>query len=89
MSSNDVVQLVRCQARPAVARFGFREDALCASAANTVVRFRTREMPVCGMHRAMYERWGDLAEQHAESAWMWFAGSDPDHACSSGGTQEP
>jgi hypothetical protein len=46
----------RCQARPAAARRGFREDVLCASMANTVVRFRGRDVPVCEIHARTFNR---------------------------------
>jgi hypothetical protein len=61
----------QCQARPAAARRGFREDALCASLANTTVRFHGRDVPVCRMHEATYGRWGDEAEAKAEELWEW------------------
>jgi hypothetical protein len=61
----------RCQARPAAARRGFREDMLCASYANTVVRFRGVEMPVCRIHETAFERWGSDAEGNAEALWAW------------------
>jgi hypothetical protein len=61
----------QCQARPAAARRGFREDALCASLSNTSVRFRERDVPVCRMHEATYARWGDEAEAKAEELWEW------------------
>ena len=40
----------RCQARPAAARHGWREDPLCASHANTSVWFHGAAVPVCGIH---------------------------------------
>jgi len=62
---------VRCQARPAAARRGFREDDLCANMANTSAQFHDRAMPVCRMHKAAYGRWGDGAESKAEHLWGW------------------
>jgi hypothetical protein len=62
---------VQCQARPAAARRGFREDVLCASLANTTVRFHGRDVPVCRMHEATYGRWGADAEQKANELWEW------------------
>jgi hypothetical protein len=67
----------RCQARPAVARHGWREDSLCASLASTTLRFRGRDMPVCGMHRAVYERWGANADANAASFWGWTRDLEP------------
>jgi hypothetical protein len=64
----------RCQARPAAARRGFREDALCASLANTSVRFAGREVPVCRMHEATYARWASDAEERAQALWCWQVG---------------
>jgi hypothetical protein len=61
----------RCQATPAAARRGFREDALCASLANTSVRFSARDVPVCRIHEATYARWGGDAEERARSLWRW------------------
>jgi hypothetical protein len=61
----------RCQAQPAAARRGFREDVLCASMANTTVRFRGREVPVCEIHARTFARWGDEAEANAELLWGW------------------
>jgi hypothetical protein len=61
----------RCQARPAAARRGFREDVLCASNANTHVRFRDGDVAVCRMHEATYGRWGDEAEAKAAELWEW------------------
>lgn len=60
-----------CQARPAAARRGFRADVLCASLANTTVRYHGRDMPVCRMHEATYERWGASAEEKAADLWKW------------------
>jgi hypothetical protein len=57
------------RARPAAVRHGWREDALCASVANTSVRFDGRDVPVCHMQRAMYARWGERAEANAKVAW--------------------
>ncbi len=62
---------VRCQARPAAARHGWREDVLCASQANTSVCFRGVDMPVCRMHEAAFARWGGEAEAKATSLWAW------------------
>ena len=61
----------RCQARPAAARRGFREDVLCASNANTYVEFRNGRVAVCRMHEATYGRWGDEAEAKAAELWDW------------------
>lgn len=61
----------RCQARPAAARHGWREDPLCASHANTSVVFHGVDVPVCGIHARTYERWGSEAEQHAVELWRW------------------
>jgi hypothetical protein len=68
MAADEAVDQPRemCQARPAAVRHGWREDPLCASRANTTVRFHGREVPVCRMHSAMYERWGENAEANAE-----------------------
>jgi hypothetical protein len=63
----------RCQARPAAARRGFREDVLCASLANTVVEFRDQLVAVCRMHEATYRRWGAHAEKNAAELWEWSA----------------
>jgi hypothetical protein len=63
----------RCQARPAAARRGFREDVLCASNANTVVDFHGRPVAVCRMHEATYTRWGKDAENNAAELWGWTA----------------
>ena len=61
----------RCQARPAAARHGWREDVLCASNANTTVCFHGVHMPVCRMHEAAFARWGSEAEAKAASLWAW------------------
>jgi len=61
----------RCQARPAAARRGFREDVLCASNANTSVCFHGMHMPVCRMHEAAFARWGSEAEAKAAELWDW------------------
>jgi hypothetical protein len=61
----------RCQARPAAARRGFREDVLCASNANTHVSFRDGQVAVCRMHEATYGRWGGDAEAKAMELWEW------------------
>jgi hypothetical protein len=37
------------------------------------VQFHDRELPVCGMHSAMYERWGKSAEENAALYWAWEA----------------
>jgi hypothetical protein len=63
----------RCQARPAAARHGWREDVLCASNANTSVSFRGVHVPVCRMHEAAFARWGSEAEAKAASLWAWSA----------------
>lgn len=60
-----------CQALPAAARRGFREDALCASSAKTHVAFRGGYVAVCRMHEATYLRWGDDAESNAQTLWGW------------------
>jgi hypothetical protein len=64
-------EIERCQARPAAARRGFREDVLCASNANTAVEFRDQRIAVCRMHEATYKRWGDQAEENAQQLWEW------------------
>jgi hypothetical protein len=61
----------RCQARPVAARRGFREDVLCASYANTQVRFREVDVPVCRIHEATYERWACDADENASTLWAW------------------
>ena len=61
----------RCQARPAAARRGFREDVLCASNANTYVEFRNAVVAVCRMHEATYLRWGEEADAKAAELWDW------------------
>ncbi len=61
----------QCQAQPAAARRGFREDVLCASLANTTVQFHGRDVAVCRMHEATYARWGDEAEAKAAELWEW------------------
>jgi hypothetical protein len=66
-------ELERCQARPAAARRGFREDVLCASYANTTVEFRDQLVAVCRMHEATYKRWGTHAECNAAELWEWPA----------------
>ncbi len=63
----------RCQARPAAARHGWREDVLCASLANTFVCFHGVRMPVCRMHEAAFGRWGGEAEAKAATLWAWSA----------------
>jgi hypothetical protein len=62
---------LRCQATPAAARRGFREDVLCASLANTAVPYQDGEMAVCRMHEATYTRWGASAEANAVELWKW------------------
>jgi hypothetical protein len=69
----DQTELERCQARPAAARRGFREDVLCASHANTTVEFRDQLVAVCRMHEATYKRWGKDAECNAAELWEWPA----------------
>jgi hypothetical protein len=64
---------LRCQATPAAARRGFREDVLCASLANTTVPYQDGEMAVCRMHEATYTRWGENAEANASELWKWPA----------------
>ena len=66
-------EIERCQARPAAARRGFREDVLCASNANTVVEFHDHLVAVCRMHEATYKRWGKDAEENAAELWEWPA----------------
>jgi hypothetical protein len=44
---------------------------LCASTACTTVVFYGREVPVCRIHEAKYERWGDDAEEQAVLQWDW------------------
>ncbi len=63
----------QCQARPAVARHGWREDTACANVAKTSIRFHGREVPVCWVHRRMWERWGENAEANAARYWYWPA----------------
>jgi hypothetical protein len=67
----------RCQARPRAARPGYREDMLCASAACTVVVFHGGNVPVCRIHEAKYDRWGERAEQHAAAEWGWAPSPGP------------
>jgi hypothetical protein len=61
----------RCQARPAAARRGFRDDLLCASLTSTTVGFEGVTVPLCGIHLKMYVRWGADAEQQARQLWAW------------------
>jgi hypothetical protein len=61
----------RCQAQPIVARRGWREDLLCASAANSIVLFRGAQVSVCRMHEKAYVRWGVGAEENAALFWGW------------------
>jgi hypothetical protein len=65
------VEREQCQARPVVVRHGWREDVLCASAARTTIHYHGREMPVCWMHRRMWERWGPNAPRNAAEQWGW------------------
>jgi hypothetical protein len=65
-----------CQAIPGAARRGWRSDLLCASVANSEVEFRGRLVPVCRIHRSVYERWGAAAEANAVELWGWKTGSD-------------
>jgi anti-anti-sigma regulatory factor len=67
---------VRCQARPIAERLGFVEGLPCSSLADTRVRFRGHEVPVCGKHRAIYEGWGEQAEANVERFWNWRATKD-------------
>jgi hypothetical protein len=67
----DPVVIVRCQARPAAARPGYREDMLCASMAATNVDYRGTKVPACRMHLATYARWASDAEANAELKWSW------------------
>jgi hypothetical protein len=62
---------LQCQARPRAARAGYRDDMLCASIANTFVLFREFSVPVCRIHERMFGRWGDDAEQNAETLWCF------------------
>ena len=62
---------VRCQACPAAARRGWREDRLCASYANTHVSFHGIKMPVCAIHKAAFTRWGTSAHANAEALSGW------------------
>jgi hypothetical protein len=78
----------RCQARPAAARRGFREDVLCASLANTVVEFQGQVVAVCRMHEATYKRWGAHAEKNAAELWEWPA-TPTTHATSETGSEGP
>jgi hypothetical protein len=68
----------RCQARPRAARPGYREDMLCASTACTVVVFHGREVAVCRIHEAKYQRWGPRAEEQAEAEWAWAPPPGPE-----------
>jgi hypothetical protein len=61
----------RCQAHPVATRHGWREDLLCASAANAVVLFRGAEVAVCRIHQKAYARWGVDAEGNATLYWGW------------------
>ncbi len=61
----------RCQAQPIAARRGWREDLLCASAANSIVLFRGAQVSVCRMHEKAYVRWGVDAEGNAALFWGW------------------
>jgi hypothetical protein len=60
-----------CRAIPGIARRGWRSDVLCASIANSAVAFHGRQVAVCRIHYAMYERWGLDAEQRAIELWSW------------------
>jgi len=60
------------------ARHGWRDDALCASAASMVVPFRGVDMPVCRIHEKTYARWGDDA--HVNAALLWGWARDPELA---------
>jgi hypothetical protein len=44
---------------------------LCASLANSTVTYKGAEMPVCRMHKIMYDRWGEQAEEQAALHWFW------------------
>jgi hypothetical protein len=66
----------RCQARPAAARHGWRDDLLCASYASTSVRFHGEAVSVCAIHESAYRRWGDQAELKAVELWGWCAHAD-------------
>jgi len=68
----------RCRAQPAAARRGFREDVLCASMANTIVRFHGRDVPVCEIHARTFARWGADAEASAELLWRWSRERPPE-----------
>jgi hypothetical protein len=71
MNTSASEPVVRCQGRPAAARRWGRDDALCASVANTAVPFLGVEVPVCRMHEATYARWGADAEVRALERWGW------------------
>ena len=66
-----IEESTRCQARPAAARPGYREDMLCASTAKTTVTYRGVQVPVCRIHSATYAAWGEDADEHAEQRWAW------------------
>jgi hypothetical protein len=63
----------RCQAQPSAARPGYREDMLCASVANCVIRFEAVDVPVCTMHEATFSRWGASPTENARAGWGWGA----------------
>jgi hypothetical protein len=47
---------------------------LCASMANTSVRFHGRDVPVCRMHSQMWTAWGADAEANSADSWGWDSG---------------
>jgi hypothetical protein len=44
-----------------------------AVAIEPALEFHGRDVPVCGIHSAMYARWGRSAEENAERYWGWQA----------------
>jgi hypothetical protein len=70
-SACECVPLSQCQAQPAATRHGWREDLLCASAANSIVLFRGAEVAVCRIHLKAYAKWGLDAEGNATLYWGW------------------
>ena len=66
----------RCQARPAAARRGFRDDPLCASVTRATVEFEGETVPLCGIHLKMYVRWGTDAAEQARQLWAWPVAED-------------
>lgn len=43
------------------------------SVEKTSIRFHGREVPICWIHRRMWERCGENAEANAELYWHWSA----------------